>query len=226
MKFLMVAPRYINQMGEYYEFPLGMAYVSASLKKAGFNVVCINTNHYDKDLLKLLKPHLTKGEAVLCTGGLSVHFHQVQAILQVAKEIKKELITVVGGGLISSEPELMLQALDCTYGVLGEGEETIVELAKALQNQTNPTKIRNIKGLVFFNAKQQPEKSPPRPPIKDIDTIPFPDYEGFEVDKYIKSQRSNDHYYTYASDQPRVLPMIASRSCLSALQNGIRQATP
>ena len=39
---------------------------------------------------------------------------------------------MIGGGLVSSTPELVFGALDADIGVLGEGERTTVELAAVL----------------------------------------------------------------------------------------------
>ena len=45
--YLIVMPRFVDKVGEWYHFPLGVPYISACLKKAGFHVFTINMN---KDL--------------------------------------------------------------------------------------------------------------------------------------------------------------------------------
>ncbi|MDI6839404.1 MAG: hypothetical protein QMD71_00885 [bacterium] len=45
LNFLLVMPRLVQSVGDGYVFPLGIAYVSSSMKKAGFNVLTLNLNH-------------------------------------------------------------------------------------------------------------------------------------------------------------------------------------
>jgi radical SAM superfamily enzyme YgiQ (UPF0313 family) len=210
MRFLIVVPRFFNQIGKYYNFPLGLAYISSSLKKKGYEVECLNLNHYNESIKILLKKEIKrKNIDIVCTGGISFQFSQVEVILNIAKEIKPAIITISGGGLISSEPELMLKILKIDFGVIGEGEETIVELANALSYGTD---LKEINGIIYHDNKNI-VMTPPRKEIEDIDSIPWPDYEGFEFDKYVNMQTPSDYIYSYILDNPRELPIIASRSC-------------
>ena len=212
MRFLIIAPKYVARFGEYYEFPLGLGYISSVLKEEDYHVDCLNLNHYDEPLESLMEREIIgKDIDVICTGGLSVHFNQVKAIMSAAREIKSDIITIVGGGLLSSEPSLMLEALRADFGVIGEGEETIAELAVAI---TNSKDFSSIKGIVYYDSNNNLITTPPRPPIENINSIPYPDYEGFEVDRYLDMQMPNDAYYMYLFDKPRILPIISSRSCL------------
>jgi len=45
MRILLVIPIFASY-GSHYDFPLGLAYVSALLKKAGFEVLCLNLNNH------------------------------------------------------------------------------------------------------------------------------------------------------------------------------------
>ena len=52
---LIIVPRYSNQPKAYYEFPLGLAYISACLKKNGYSVDVLNLNRYEESALDLIK---------------------------------------------------------------------------------------------------------------------------------------------------------------------------
>ncbi|MBW1681153.1 MAG: cobalamin-dependent protein [Deltaproteobacteria bacterium] len=212
MKFLVIAPRYIDRDGQYYEFPLGLGYISAVLKHHGYSVDSLNLNHFPEDDLSDLiqSTIIRKAIDVVCTGGLSTHYQKLRALLELIKSVDRDLVTIVGGGIVCSEPELMQNALGFDIGVVGEGEETIVELAEAL---TTGRDLHTVQGLVFRNRAGEIVKTKPRPPIMDLDALPYPDYEGLDVGHYLDLQRPNDNYYLYPFDNPRILPIISSRSC-------------
>jgi anaerobic magnesium-protoporphyrin IX monomethyl ester cyclase len=176
MKITIVVPQY-KPRGQFYELPLGLAYICSSLKNKGHKVEMVNLNTeelvYDPDT-----------EAVL-TGGLSVHYGQIKSILQEVRKQTPKAKIIMGGGLISSEPELMHKDLGADLSVIGEGEYLV------------PT----TQGIVEM------------PAIEDLDELPYPDYGALKVQDYLDRQLCGDEYYLYPFDKPRALPIISSRSC-------------
>ena len=55
LNFLIVMPRLVQKTDDGYVFPLGIAYVSSSLKKAGFNVFTLNLNHHEGEVFDIIK---------------------------------------------------------------------------------------------------------------------------------------------------------------------------
>jgi len=211
MNILIVVPKLKRHPGEDYEFPLGLAYISSSLKKSGFHVHCIDLNHYfniNKALQEVVEQHKIN---VLCTGGISDHFSMIKDVFNFAQNYCPDLITVLGGGIITSEPKVAYEVLSPTYGVVGEGEETIVELVNAIENNNDLSKID---GIVFKDNTNNIIETPKRKRIANIDQIPFPDFDGFEIERQIRNQMPNDSYlYHVLKSAPRMLPMISSRGC-------------
>lgn len=212
MKTLIVAPRFVGVVGEYYDFPLGLAYVSAVLKRAGFEVATMNLNHIPaEDCAGAVRRAIDEGGAdVVCCGGLSAHYRAIKDVVEAARSAARPVRVVLGGGIISSEPELMLEALDADAAVFGEGEETSLELMARLEAGGD---LAGVKGVVYRGADGRAVKNAPRPYIKDLDAYPRPDYEGFEAGTYLDLQRPGDSCYLNEFDNPRLLPMILSRSC-------------
>lgn len=211
LNYLIVIPKYVAKVGLYYEFPLGLAYISSALKSKGFNVFCINLNHQSEPLPMAIKNAIKKNKIdAVCTGGLSTHYHDVDNVLKAVKNISPEIITIIGGGLFSSEPELILRSLGADYGVFEEGEETIVELAAMLENGKY---VEGVNGLYYFDGDGQVVFTGPRKPIPDIDMISWPDYEGPDINKFLDMQTPLSAYYLYPHDNPRLIPMISTRSC-------------
>jgi radical SAM superfamily enzyme YgiQ (UPF0313 family) len=52
-----------------------------------------------------------------------------------------------------------------------------------------------------------------RSPILNLDSIPYPDFDGFEFGKYLDNLRPSDQFFYDIFDSPRVYPIICSRSC-------------
>lgn len=203
---LLIAPKYSNY-GRYYHFPIGLAYISSSLKKHGFNVHCLNLNHYENEeeaINNILKSNNIK---IIATGGLSAHFDKIKILFD---RFDEKYIKIVGGGIISSEPQLMYEALNVDYGVLKEGEETIVELADHILNDKK--NLFDIQGIVYRDDDKL-VLTPPRDSINDLDDLPFPDYDAFEIDKYLDNQLPNDSFNHFPYDKPRMIPILTTRSC-------------
>src|SRR5208283_3520032 len=134
MNFLIVVPRYTDSVGGHYEFPLGLAYISSALKQHGLRVVVLNLNHSCEAVELMVGAAIEHNNIdVVCTGGLSPHYKKIKLIIETARITKKGIRIILGGGVISSGPELVMKLLRPDFGVIGEGEQTIVELAIALK---------------------------------------------------------------------------------------------
>ena len=193
MKILLVAPQSAI-------FPTGIAYISASLKHAGHDVDCCIFDKPD-DLVERLYQQYD----FLATGGLSCQFVQLRKITDTAKRTHTKVI--VGGGIITSEPALMSRALNADYAVIGEGEETIIELMNCLENNGDLSRVAGIGylegGDFVFTGSRKPQEN--------LDSLPWPDFDGFEFHRMLDSMKPMG--YSDIFDYPREYPMITSRSC-------------
>lgn len=107
--------------------------------------------------------------------GLSTNIWNILPHLELVDRIKKispETVTVLGGPEVSAEPaELMKREPGIDYIVRGEGEETLLELLRfILRKEGEPA---GIKGLVY-RGNGNIYINPPRPPLADLSSIPFP----------------------------------------------------
>lgn len=207
LNFLLVMPRLVQSIGDGYVFPLGIAYVSSSMKKAGFNVVTLNLNHREGDVFEIIKNTIEENDInVVATGGLSPQYHLVKSVIESAKRVNSNIVTVVGGGIISSDPETAIEALEFVdFGVIGEGEVTMCELAHCLENGGD---FSEVDGVIFKDGADYKQTNP-RKDIENIDKIPWPDYDGFDVEKYLEVPSAG-----FAGlNKKRMICMLGSRSC-------------
>lgn len=206
LNHLVVMPRLVQNIGDGYSFPLGIPYISASMKSVGYKVFTLNLNHREGKIPNIIKEEIKKNNInVVATGGLSFQYSTIKEIIESVKKIDNNIITIVGGGIITSDPEPAMNALKhADYGVIGEGEKTIQELCNVLENKSD---FSLVNGLIHKN-KEKYHKTPPREEIKDIDSIPWPDYEGFDLDKFLSTSPSIS-----GINKENTVFMISSRSC-------------
>ncbi|MEN6374032.1 MAG: radical SAM protein [Smithella sp.] len=175
----------------------GFAYISASLKSIEKNVFNLNLEFESGDIDQIIEEYIVKNDInVVLTSGLSRHFTKVKQVVDSVRKLSRNITIIVGGGLISSTPQIAMQALEhADIGVIGEGEFTVQELACALRGQRE---LNTVTGLIFKNGTDY-ILTTPREEIKDLDSLPWPDYTGLGYDKLI--------------DHIRSVPVVCGRSC-------------
>lgn len=209
MKILLVIPNF-GRKGLGYNFPLGIAYVSSALKEAGHEVHCLNLNHGDESVETTVARVIRSIDPdVFATGSLSPYFSSVKHVLSVARQVKPSIINIIGGGIFSSSPDAMMRSVDIDAGVIGEGEETVVELMKALEEGRELSGVNGI----MYKRDATFEKTAPRTNLRDLSKLPWPDYEGFQIGTLLDGQRTMDGIFYHTEENPRAIPMISSRSC-------------
>jgi radical SAM superfamily enzyme YgiQ (UPF0313 family) len=198
MNILFVLPKNNSKISWYNIFPFGIAYVTAWLKSRGHRVVTANLEFDPDDTPKALTRLLRKYEIdVLCLSGLSRDYPRLKELIDIGRRVAPNLATVVGGGIVTADPIPAMNALGADIGVIGQGEITMQELAVALDRGHSPDAIP---GLIFRQHRRYVTTAARRE-IDDLDSLPFPDYDGFSFGEFMKQV---DY---------RVAYVLASRSC-------------
>lgn len=199
--------------------PIGLAYITATLLKAGHDVQAIDSVGEDvfrfKPYKKLFLIHgLEMNEIIERIDpqtnliGISTMFsHEWPHTKILIEQIKKTFPSVpiiLGGEHATALAEYILETtpqVDCC--VLGEGDETITELAQCFENKE---KLNLIKGLAY-RSDGKVFNSGLRPRIKEIDSIPQPAWKLFPVNNYL------DNDLCSGVMRGRSMPIIFSRGC-------------
>ncbi len=207
LNVLLVMPRLVQNIGDGYSFPLGIAYVSAALKQAGIRVRTLNLNHRGGEISEILAEEIeTGGIDIVATGGLSFQYSTVRKVIECSKRAKPSVVTIVGGGIVTSDPEPAMTALEyADFGVIGEGEITAVALVRALETGGD---LAAVDGLIYRDSDGAWRITRARAEIAHIDEIAWPDYEGFDLKQFFDSSPSIS-----GLNRKNTVFMIASRSC-------------
>src|SRR4030042_2649035 len=155
--------------------PLGLGYLVSALSKH-FGEDFFEFRIVDRNVEKEIKQF---NPAIVLISSVTQNF---DIAISCASFIKKLGIPVIAGGIhISMMPYSLGKDFDA--GVLGEGEEVIVELMQAFLNRGKllPEDLNGIKGIVFRKGDSL-HFSEPRPVIQNIDSIPFPSRDLLKIE--------------------------------------------
>jgi len=198
--------------------PLGLAYISAALKRAGFAVHILDAVGEAPDTragyCKGYLVGLRLGEIVeqipanADVIGITVVFtHEWPMAVRLIDLIRARFpraAIVIGGEHVTSMPEFCLLTSKADVAVLGEGEETAVEVVAALRGRTS---LADIAGIVYRHAEGI-KVNPRRERQANIDDIPTPDWESFSLDTYHKHRFVGGMYSSRLT-----VPILATRGC-------------
>lgn len=214
IKILLVVPRYSSSTQPDYNYvlPIGLGYISSMLKNAGYNVDCLNLNHLSGDSAEILNKCLNSiTYDFVCTGNTAIGYIQTEEIINIAREHPSKPKTILGGIIVTAEPEIVFDALRPTYAVIGEGEETVIEL---LDYAIEGKDLSGVRGIIYNDSNGKVIRTPRREAIENLDSLPIPDFEGLGFHEQLDNiMFTNYTAYGGLFDHPRLYPVLASRSC-------------
>lgn len=160
--------------------PLGLMYIAAVLEKAGHAVQIFDADpQYQESIMKDVKdfnPDLI---------GLSFLTVGYQRAFKLCKALRNELpnkIYCAGGVHTTVKPEATLKEFDLDFIVVGEGEDTIVEVCEKLDKNASLSGVQGVmyreNGSIVDNGRREL--------IKDLDSIPFPARHLIDMQPYLK----------------------------------------
>ena len=201
--------------------PLGLAYLAGSLKAEGHQVTCIDglgeqPNHFTKlPELNLMINGLTADEVVQRIPGdaAAIAFSTMftnewlysSHTLSLLRARFPELPIIVGGEHITADfHQSMADCPAIDVAVMGEGEETLVDLLQTL-GEGKP--LDGVRGIVFRGPDGGLTQTETRARITKLDAIPWPDWGVIPLEHYLDRGLGDD------TMGKRSIPMLASRGC-------------
>jgi radical SAM superfamily enzyme YgiQ (UPF0313 family) len=198
--------------------PLGLAYLAAVLEENGTNVAIIDglaegiDQHREEDGYRYhglaIDDTVDRIDPETDLIGVSCMFSQdwpwLRALMTAIRQRFPNTPIVAGGEHITALPQFCLEdcpALD--YCVLGEGEETLVELVNHLNDADG---LRNTPGLAYL-CDGQYVQTVPRRRIRAVDALPYPAWHLFPMEVYLDSRNAHGMYLG------RTIGILATRGC-------------
>jgi anaerobic magnesium-protoporphyrin IX monomethyl ester cyclase len=165
--------------------PLGILSIAAVLEKEGIEVEVVPADVLDlswKDIEARVRSW--RPDIVGVTSYTENRFQSFELIRR-ARRARPEALTVMGGPHASMAAEDSLTHLpELDVVVRGEGEVTTVDLCRKLEGAADRgTALAGIAGI-SFRRDGTVVSNAPRPPIADLDSLPFPAFHLIPFDKY------------------------------------------
>jgi anaerobic magnesium-protoporphyrin IX monomethyl ester cyclase len=191
---VLVYPQRAPTQGRHWIMPsLGLMYLSASLRRAGYSVRHLDHTFLEREEvlaeIERLKPSVI---------GIYCMITMQDEALSLAQQVRDKALTVVGGPYPSGEPDTFVDQFDVV--AVGEGEETIVQIMQ----HVNDRRFEEIPGLVF---KRDGEivRTTPRVRSKDMSHLPLPYRGDLPNAEYINYWR--EHW------KDATTPLMSTRGC-------------
>lgn len=150
----------------------GPSIIAGLLKGLGYRVTLLDQrlSQDPDDLWSLLQ----KLDIVAITCYADNYPYLKQAT-EIAKAQNPGRPVILGGPLATALPELMLADTAADYVVVGEGELTLTELMDHLSFHPHAKPLKDIRGLAWKDKDHAIHRAPARPPLRNLDNIPFQD---------------------------------------------------
>lgn len=159
--------------------PLNLSYIGAVLENNGYFVKGFNLGFE-----KLNEKNIKKFDVF----GFSVPIAVFDGAIKLAEKIKKinpKAVIILGGPHPTACPNECLNVKAVDFVVVGEGEQTMLKMMQALEGKIPLNKIPNLAyrsgKKIIINPKQV---------VKDLDDLPFPAKNIFDVSLYPDKQKA------------------------------------
>jgi len=192
LDFLLVNTPFVEH--NYSQSPqLGMLYVAASLDAAGFSVGVLDQPIVGAErLVEAVRRHQPRVLGFHVTTDSLARIRRAIGILR-SEGIEPPLI-IFGGPHVTIEDESLLQSGCGRIIVRGEGEDTVVEIARWWFHREIP--LEEIKGITYLNDDHELIRNVDRSFVEDLDRLPFP-----------------DRRFLLTPQNPRTYEIITGRGC-------------
>ncbi len=160
--------------------PLGIAYIAAYLRRAGFAPVILD------NCVKLMSPEAFARYAAeldpVAVGFTSstTNISTARALASAFKKLKPSTPVLLGGHHASALAADCAAMPEIDFAIFGEGEQTCAELLSAIKSG-GP--VDAVNGIAYKHGSAV-RVTHPRAPIADIDSIPFPAYDLLPMESY------------------------------------------
>lgn len=218
MRVALINPRFRLPIDTRTAPHLGLAYLAAVSEKRGDEVVIFDCDVEKQSVTEFIqefRPHIV---------GITANTPQVKQAWRTARAIREvhDCPVVLGGPHVSVLPEESCEKPYVDIVVRGEGEETWIDVCNRVERYLKDQPefhtdafmhpenevFKDCLGVTYKTSDGQIHNNLDRPSIADLDSLPWPAYHFFKMDRYTNLQPATDHI-----DGARSFSIMTSRGC-------------
>lgn len=215
MKVLLIHPE-IRLDDKPFDYPFWAGIFASIVKQKGGQVAILDLNalrmnfggkYLSYDLIK--KELMTADWDLIGIGGLTTMYSRLKQLIPLIRKTCPNSIILTGGGWATYNPDEILKLVpDIDMVCIGEGEEVFSEVYDQINNGTRD--FENVKGLCLKD-KNEIKFTEPRALIPNLNSVPYPAYDLFEMDIYFRY--SSYPYSKEAFNSKRRATTVWERGC-------------
>jgi anaerobic magnesium-protoporphyrin IX monomethyl ester cyclase len=161
--------------------PLSLTYLASVLIQEGIEVKILDflvTQYHPRKLRRELEEYRPQLVGATC---VTLNYPIARRMLKVCKAFDPHIFTVIGGPHVTFAPEeTLLRSPWIDAIVIGEGEKTLVELVRTVEEDKD---IHQVSGIAFADGDTV-VKTPPQVRIEDLNQLPLPARELLPMARY------------------------------------------
>jgi len=202
--------------------PLGLANIGAILETNGYNVSIIDALAEGINIVKktknftrvglsekaiIEKLNYYKPDIVGISTMFTAYSSDAHDIAKIIKQFNSKIFIIFGGAHASILYKNVLHDPNVDIVIIGEGEETIIEVIKKFENKKS---LQDIHGTAIRNKQGEIILNPKRLPIIKLDDLPLPARHLLPMDIYLSDCKENKSSYAMRTPSTTV---VTSRGC-------------
>jgi len=228
MKVLLIQPE-VRLDDKPFDFPFWAGIFASIVEKKGGQVAILDLNAIRMDFggdfvpVDVLRSELESEKwDLIGIGGLTTMYRRIKQLIKLIRKDFPESTIISGGGWSTYNPDEILKLVpELDIVCIGEGEETFSEIYDEIKN--NSRNFQKIKGICFQDENREIQFTEPRALISDLDTVPYPHYDLYELDIYFRysSYPTSKEAYLSKRRASAVWERGCPRGCTFCSHNGM-----
>jgi radical SAM superfamily enzyme YgiQ (UPF0313 family) len=181
-RILLIKSRNLDRIQSGATPPLGIMYLASYIREKRHDEVMIKDllfiDDLDNELVRIISQFNPSIVGISAIANEAENLHKIASIVKV---YNPKIKVIIGGPYLSSFKSEAMADENIDIGVIGEGEETFIELLNKIENDT--ADLSSVNGIIYQDdnkiiATQQ------RPYIYDLDMLPYPAYDLIDINAY------------------------------------------